>query len=254
MSRSRNPARYPLACDGGLTRDVPSLRREAERLTAEALDTRCPHRAARALAVRAEADLADRVGRWRRPVIDGDAGPSGPGRGAVTEGEVAVFTYSPRADRLVPTVTRVVHRPVTRTLKGLPDRERLAALAYEELVAQRGAMRIVDLEGPSGAGGVSDGGAAARWEDDALLAAVERAIGKGVALRPLRQRRHDMDRGLRRVITVRVLVDRVCLYGRSIEDVLGAYGWSRKKEHRQVLKTVLTEALGRAAGVLENGD
>ncbi len=248
-SSRRTPCLYPLA-PSGLERQVPSLRSEALRLADVAARTGRDADARLAQAVAAEADLSDHVRAWRRPEVDGDAGPFGPGRGAVVAGTISTMTYSARRDDWIPTVDRVVHRALTPTLKSLPVRAQLAASEYEALVARRGAVRGIDLQGASGGSGISDGGAAARWEDDAVLTAAERAIGTDLALKVVRQARTDMDRRVRRSITVRVLTDRVCLSGRSLEWVLETHGWSRKLEHRRQLKDALISALGRVADVV----
>ena len=52
-----------------------------------------------------------------------------------------------------------------------------------------------------------------------------------------------------RIITVRALVDDVCIKERALSDVLGAHGWSVTGKNRKALRGALCAALGRMQGI-----
>lgn len=216
----------------------------ADALTVRALMERCPVLAGRALRARAEAALARRVADWRAPRIERDAGPSkAVARGVLEVADVGVMVWSDRARAMVPSTDRVVRRAVSRTLRDLPAGERNTAEIYACLVEQRGAMRCLDPSAVTG--GAGDGLAALRRALRGMcLAEAEAAIGAGVALKA---RRGRPDLPPRRAVKVRVLVDAVCLGGRTIADVLGQHGWARNKAACGALKAALSEALQRMA-------
>ena len=56
---------------------------------------------------------------------------------------------------------------------------------------------------------------------------------------------------VRSIILDRVLVDRVCLRGQSLSEVLDAHGWSRKTDHIEALRKALRAAMDRMAGYRE---
>ena len=56
----------------------------------------------------------------------------------------------------------------------------------------------------------------------------------------------DVDK---RIITVRTLVDDVCIKERALSDVLGAHGWSVTGKSRKALRDALCAALGRMQGI-----
>ena len=217
----------------------------AAALTTRAIDERCPDLARRALRARHEAALARRVAHWRPPVIDRDAGPSrAVGRGDLEIADVGVMVWSERDQAMAPTTDRVVRRAVSRTLRALSPEDRNTAEIYAALVEQRGAMRCLDLV--SAAGGDGDGmGPLRRALRGIRLTKAEAAIGDGLALRARRQPRSDLP--LRRAIPVRVLVDTVCLEGKTISDVLGRHGWARAKNACRTLNGALSDALQRMA-------
>ena len=246
--RRRDLCRYPLATGGGMRREVPSVEAEARRLTRDALDQSSPELARRALAVRAEAEVVSRVRTWARPDIGADAGARGPGRGALEAAAVGVMTYSAKVDAMVPTTTTVVRRARSAILTRLPADLQNTAELYEALVAQRAAVRTIDLTAPAVGGGMSDGGAAARCDADARLFEAEKAIGDAVALKPRGALAHA-DRG-RRAITVRQVVDLVCICGFSLEDVLVRHGWSRATRNKTELRGALEAALARMMVVI----
>ncbi|MEM7061382.1 MAG: hypothetical protein AAF557_27710 [Pseudomonadota bacterium] len=243
----RDLAKRPLM-PGTLQREIPTMGAEAARLTALALERQSTGLARRALHARHEAQLESHVRRWARP--EGDAGPHGPGRGNVVIDTVTSSVFCPREDRYVPSTTQITRRALTRTLRALPPDLQSVAIAYQGLHERRGAMRCVDPSALShGSGGCSDGGAAARWDEDGTLQAMEEAIGPCVAL-AVRRNRIRADRGHRRDIRVREIVDAIVLEGRSPMDVLGRAGWSSRHRFRREVCEHLRAALRR---ILDRG-
>lgn len=53
----------------------------------------------------------------------------------------------------------------------------------------------------------------------------------------------------KRIITVRTLVDDVCIKEKALSDVLGAHGWSVTGKNRKALRDALCAALGRMQGI-----
>lgn len=53
----------------------------------------------------------------------------------------------------------------------------------------------------------------------------------------------------KRIITVRTLVDDVCIKDRTLSDVLKAHGWSVTGKNRKALRDALCAALGRMQGI-----
>ncbi len=129
------------------------------------------------------------------------------------------------------------HEPFTATQK-------LAGRAYATLVdRQRGTgIRCGSAETLAG----SDANALYRRSVDQILieaeqvARMQAAIGEDWALEVTRKSKRR-----REPITVRELVDRVCLGGETIGDVLKAAGWSVYGETRGWAQRALAEALDR---------
>lgn len=116
------------------------------------------------------------------------------------------------------------------------------ARTYAALVERHEAagLKCASLEGRSGGGGDGAAFIVAVLADRDQIAALRSAIGEGWALEVTRNSRR------RRVpLTVRELVDRVCLGGETISEVLAACGWSMKGETRLWARTKLAEALDR---------
>lgn len=120
---------------------------------------------------------------------------------------------------------------------------------YAALVEWRegSAMRGQNLQG--GRGGSDSGVFIDTFIQQGLwLAEMHRRIGGATAMAP---RRH-MDRGnARRAITVRAAVDMVCIAGRSLSEVLVAFGWVAKGETRDELRGHVRGALDRMQGYRE---
>ena len=77
------------------------------------------------------------------------------------------------------------------------------------------------------------------------LAQLHQRIGNGVAMAP----RRNMDRGnSRRTITVRAVVDMVCIGGQDLTEVLRRFGWADDGKNRKALRLELCAALDRMQG------
>lgn len=77
------------------------------------------------------------------------------------------------------------------------------------------------------------------------LAQLHHRIGNGIAMSP----RRNMDRGnSRRTITVRAVVDMVCIGGQDLTEVLRRFGWTEDGKNRKALRVVLCAALDRMQG------
>ena len=86
-------------------------------------------------------------------------------------------------------------------------------------------------------------------EDSEQLRRLHKAIGPGWAMQVRRQAALQMDRGQRRSISDRELVDFVVLKDRDISSVLSGFGWSVKGKSRKVLKLALWLTLERMVGI-----
>lgn len=124
------------------------------------------------------------------------------------------------------------------------------ARRYRWLVERRdaGGMRGISLETRSGGGspGGADGFLAARLDEAAEIAAMERRVGTGAALAIRRLR--PSQRGSRATIPDMGLVAAVCLRQRSIGQVLSDYGWVRSSSNREAARQALAGALDRMIG------
>ena len=120
--------------------------------------------------------------------------------------------------------------------------------ALHERLASAGVKcsRAFDPE-PAGQGGVEF--MVAYTRDSERMAMIHRAIGTGVALSVRRHAAHGMDRGSRRAILDRELVDMVCLRDMALSAVLKARGWAVKGSSVKALRAALCAALGRVQGV-----
>jgi hypothetical protein len=118
--------------------------------------------------------------------------------------------------------------------------------AYAALVERHEAcgLRGISVEtmmagrGGSGGGGFMD----AVLAEGRRLAALRREIGDGVALEVHRRSRRARD-----VVTVRALVDGVCLGGRTVADQLRRSGWDTNGPMLDKARGVVAAALDRMA-------
>jgi hypothetical protein len=120
---------------------------------------------------------------------------------------------------------------------------------YHDLVELLSAdgTKLSQLDGSFGS---SDGG---DWMDQRLaisreLEGMRRRIGNGVALAVRRIRPSDRGPRARGSILDRVLVDMVCLQGRSLPDVLKGHGWQEDGRNKKALREALCRALDRMIG------
>ncbi|MGA0615338.1 hypothetical protein [Paracoccus sp. KR1-242] len=135
-------------------------------------------------------------------------------------------------------------RPLPLTPGQISMARRYAAMV--EVAASDG-MRLSSLDASHG------GGDSMGWMDRHLSVAEELSvlrsrIGGGVAMAVRRVRPSARGDGQRGPILDRVLVDMVCLKGRTLDQVLVAHGWSVKGEHRKAVAHALAEALDRMIG------
>lgn len=217
----------------------------ARSLTSAAIDAGDAGLAARALTARAEAQIADRVARHVPAVLDpSGALPYGPARGGLVNVEMLEPAIDPKTGRDVVKKTEVRKRRGPSALASMPISLRLAAETYAALVEAHKSPGGPAPAGPRG-GGISDGGATSRCELARRLGLAVEAIGdESIRFPP--GSAMDADRP-RRIVTVRRLVDLVCLKGWSIRRVLASHGWSRAKSRQKLLRDALEAALGRIA-------
>lgn len=122
--------------------------------------------------------------------------------------------------------------------------QKMAGRAYAALVERhehsglrcRSAETLSNARGGSSHDGVMD----LILDEGRQIDAMRAAIGEGWALEVTRRSKRR-----REPITVRELVDRVCLQGLSISEVLEASGWTMKAELRAWAQRAMAEALDR---------
>jgi hypothetical protein len=179
---------------------------------------------------------------------EGARSPAGPAQRPVALEEIS----EEQAGETVARVTPLGYRTAVRLPKAIrslsvKDGRRWAAQRYAHVHELIGAVPVSGMEPGGGSLRVSDGGAVFRVGLVEELRGFQFAIGTEACLVP-RSRR-----GRRRQITVRVLVDMVCLSGLEIRDVLKAHGWGRQARYVAHLTDGLLDALDRMA-VIEHWD
>jgi len=135
-------------------------------------------------------------------------------------------------------------RPVPLTPGQISIGRRYAAMV--EVAASDG-MRLSSLDASHG------GGDSMGWMDRHLsvaqeLSTLRNRIGPGVALAVRRVRPSARGEGQRGPILDRVLVDMVCLKGRTLDQVLIAHGWKKNGRTYDAITHALREALDRMIG------
>lgn len=126
-------------------------------------------------------------------------------------------------------------------------RQKAAGRIYAALVERHSAVglkgRSIEtmLTGRGGGGG--DGVMDIILDEGAAIAAMRAAVGDGWALVVVRKSKRK-----RTPLSVAELVDRVCLRGETISDVLLACGWVKYGESVLWARTALADALDRMAG------
>lgn len=123
-----------------------------------------------------------------------------------------------------------------------------AGRAYAALVerVEASGVKLSSVEGIGGGDGGGGQREAAVLDDVRRLKRVRGRIGNGLAKEA---RRRGGARGPRS-ITVRMLVDMVCLHDRSLSEVLKRHGWAQKGQHREELRIALRAALDRLHGYI----
>ena len=125
------------------------------------------------------------------------------------------------------------------------------ARLYRDLVERReaGGMKCASLEVRAGSGSSAGGEFI-----DAFIAEGERIawlrerIGRGVAMPIRRVRPSDRGGDGARIIMDRALVDSICLYGKTFDQVLRAHGWAKSGQNMAALKASLAACLDRMQG------
>lgn len=125
------------------------------------------------------------------------------------------------------------------------------ARRYRDLVERHeaGGMRCASLEarrssGPSGGGEFMD----AFVSEGEAIAWLRARIGNGVAMTVRRVRPSARGGKGARIITDRVLVDSICLEGRSFRDVLDRHGWAQDGKNAARLIVAMATVLDRMQG------
>jgi hypothetical protein len=125
-----------------------------------------------------------------------------------------------------------------------------AGQTYAALVERHGAagVRLASAEALGGSGGGSGVFIDGYVDQGRMIGALQRQIGGDVALSVRRVR--PSARGGRVAVTVRRLVDDVCLNGLTLSRVLERHGWAPKGDHREALRLALCGALDRMSWVV----
>lgn len=127
-----------------------------------------------------------------------------------------------------------------------------AARDYAALVERCNAsgVKCSSLESLSQSSGAGGDREAAIFADFARLRLLHRRIGTGLAKRARRHRPSESSAGHvpRSAVTVRSLVDRVCLGGMTISEILKADGWALNAKIISDLRLELCMALDRMQG------
>lgn len=119
-------------------------------------------------------------------------------------------------------------------------------LALSERCSAAG-LSCVSMETRGGGSGGNGGREEAIFADLQRLRAFHRRIGDGLA-KEVRRIRPSVTGGPRRAITVRRLVDMVCLGNQTISEVLEAHRWAANACARKGLREALRGALDRMQG------
>lgn len=125
---------------------------------------------------------------------------------------------------------------------------------YRDLVERHdaGGMKLASLEGRTGGGGAGRNFMDAYLAEGFAIDRLREAIGGGVALAVRRVRRSARGTDCARLILDRVLVDAICLKGRSFGWVLEGHGWAKTGRNVRALTDALAAALDRMQGYPEN--
>lgn len=209
--------------------------------------------------------LAQIKGRAIAPEACGPEIPLAPARGRMVRVEPVAMRLM--ADGWVPQHGGFRGRDAARSADVFDEMDRQAARAggdrpftarqvaagrtYAALVERHACVGIKgrSIETASGSGRPGSGGIMDLILDEGrAIAAMQGAIGDGWALAVVRASKRK-----RTPLSVRELVDRVCLRGQTISAVLEACGWSVYGETRVWARQALAEALDRMAARVQMG-
>ncbi|RRH70020.1 hypothetical protein [Falsigemmobacter faecalis] len=196
----------------------------------------------------AEADRLRQILDQATPPEGMQAAPVAPARGIMQRVDDPAGPYWRGADQLsvMCRQARARHKGDAAFVAPFTPGQIAMGRHYQALVERHDSagMKCASLEGRGGGGSGGGGGfiEAVLRDRDEIRALYER-IGSGIAL----QVRRATDAG-RRPITVRRLVDAVCLEEQDITAVLRAHGWGKDSALRQTLRKVLADALDRMQG------
>lgn len=184
------------------------------------------------------------------------AAPVAPARGIMQRVNDAAGPYWRGADQLsvMCRQARARHRGDAPFVAPFTPGQIAMGRHYQTLVEQHDSagMKCASVEARGGGGGGSGQGGfiEALLHDREEIRSLHQRIGDGFAL----QVRRGAGSG-RRPITLRRLVDAVCLEDQDVTAVLRAHGWAAKGDAREALRAALSEALDRMQGYqLKKGD
>lgn len=199
----------------------------------------------------AEADRLSAIKRVAMPPEEMRAAPMAPARGAMQRVLDPAGVYWRGMDQL-----SVMCRHARARHKGEPEAfvapftpgQVQMGRHYQALVERHDAagMKCVSIEAQGGGSGGQGGFIEALLQARQEIATLHCRIGDGIALQV---QRGGAGSG-RRAITVRRLVDAVCLQDEDLTTVLRAHGWAAKGDVRERLRAVLIDALDRMQGYL----
>ena len=195
---------------------------------------------------RAEACVAGRVAGYSPLSLDPSGPlPFGPARGMPGLGAISEFIPASSGVGFTLIKRKVRRRRGSRVLEFMPERLRLVADRYADVVERVEGADARDMDALRG-GGVSDGGAVARTGLAQVHRAACGAIGRAVVLLP------DGRTSRARPVTVDVVVDRICVRGWTVSELLVVNGWcvTGKRAHTKAVAAALAGALNRLCDVL----
>lgn len=192
----------------------------------------------------------------RAPAQCGDAIPAAPARGSV---EVVVpLGVRPTADGYEVQHTGHAGRDAARARDAFDEMQSFARRGgagspftpsqvgvgrlYAALVERHSSVgvRCVSAEAERGGSGGSGGYMDAVLREGEVIASLQRAAGDGHALKVKRA-----TSSARRNVSVRELVDGVCLHGRTVSQVIKRAGWTNYGSSRVEAERALAQALDR---------
>lgn len=197
----------------------------------------------------AEADRLRQILEQAAPPEGMQAAPVAPARGIMQRVNDAAGPYWRGADQLsvMCRQARARHRGDAPFVAPFTPGQIAMGRHYQTLVEQHDSagMKCASVEARGGGGGGSGQGGfiEALLRDREEIRTLHQRIGSEFALQV--RRATDAER---RPITVRRLVDAVCLEGQDLTSVLRAHGWGPKGALREALKVKISEALDRMQG------